>query len=105
LPIRFVLKYIKYHGGWFSLSGKHKLSPMPSIFVLGATGYIGGAVLFTLLQEIPELKATALVRGEAQIATLSSTSADSGFKDDIGYSHAQNTAYLASKEPIRIPQS
>lgn len=44
---------------------------MPSIFVLGATGYIGGAVLFTLLKEIPDLTATALVRNETHIATLS----------------------------------
>lgn len=45
---------------------------MPSIFVLGASGYIGGAVLAAFLKEIPDLKATALVRNEAHIAPLSS---------------------------------
>ncbi|KIM28749.1 hypothetical protein M408DRAFT_23411 [Serendipita vermifera MAFF 305830] len=44
---------------------------MPSIFILGASGYIGGAVLTTFLKGIPDLKATALVRNEAHIPLLS----------------------------------
>lgn len=46
---------------------------MPSIFVLGATGYIGGAVLFALLQEISGLEATALVRSDKHANVFSST--------------------------------
>jgi uncharacterized protein YbjT (DUF2867 family) len=60
---------------------------MPSLFVLGATGYIGGAVLVTLLQEIPNIAATALVRNEEHVATLS------------GESYSSRVSTLTRKHP------
>ncbi|EPS45536.1 hypothetical protein H072_434 [Dactylellina haptotyla CBS 200.50] len=43
---------------------------MASIFIVGATGYIGGAVLTRLLSENPSLNITALVRTDAKADQL-----------------------------------
>jgi len=40
---------------------------MPTVFYLGATGYIGGSVLVDLLKTYPDLKVTALVRNPAHV--------------------------------------
>lgn len=40
---------------------------MPTVFYIGATGYIGGAVLVDLLKAYPDLKVTALVRNPAHV--------------------------------------
>jgi nucleoside-diphosphate-sugar epimerase len=40
---------------------------MPTVFYLGATGYIGGSVLVALLKSHPDLEVTALVRNPAHI--------------------------------------
>ncbi|KAH8980018.1 NAD-binding protein [Lactarius akahatsu] len=40
---------------------------MPTVFYLGATGYIGGSVLADLLKIYPDLEVTALVRNTAHI--------------------------------------
>lgn len=47
---------------------------MPSIFILGASGYIGGAVVNALLRELPQLHATALVRNPRYAQELKGTS-------------------------------
>ncbi|CAE6443447.1 unnamed protein product [Rhizoctonia solani] len=38
------------------------MSSAPSIFLLGATGYVGGSLLLTLLKEYPSATVTALIR-------------------------------------------
>ncbi|KAI9436010.1 NAD-binding protein [Lactarius indigo] len=43
---------------------------MPTVFYLGATGYIGGTVLADLLKIYPDLKVTALVRNPAHIDAI-----------------------------------
>jgi uncharacterized protein YbjT (DUF2867 family) len=45
---------------------------MTKVFILGATGYIGGAVLGALMQEWQDLQITALVRNAAAVEALSS---------------------------------
>lgn len=44
---------------------------MTKVFILGATGYIGGAVLGALLQEWQDVQVTALVRNKAAVDALS----------------------------------
>ncbi|KAI0249453.1 hypothetical protein BJV78DRAFT_1227496 [Lactifluus subvellereus] len=43
---------------------------MPTVFYIGATGYIGGAVLVDLLKSYPDLEVTALVRNPTHAETV-----------------------------------
>lgn len=43
---------------------------MASIFILGATGYIGASFVTRLRQEIPNARLTALVRNPAHVGAL-----------------------------------
>lgn len=43
---------------------------MPTIFVLGATGYIGGAVLVGYKKAYPDYDFVALVRNEKNVAAV-----------------------------------
>ncbi len=43
---------------------------MSSVLILGATGFIGGALVFRIKQENPELQVTALVRNPADAKAL-----------------------------------
>ncbi|KAI0041066.1 NAD(P)-binding protein [Auriscalpium vulgare] len=46
---------------------------MPSVFFLGATGYVGGSVLVAFRERYPSLPITALVRNPAHVDTIRST--------------------------------
>jgi len=43
---------------------------MPSVFLLGSTGYIGGSLLVALKKEHPDLQITALVRSESDFDAI-----------------------------------
>ncbi|KAI0312892.1 hypothetical protein OF83DRAFT_1066457 [Amylostereum chailletii] len=45
---------------------------MPSVFILGATGYIGGSLLVRLLKEYPDWTFSALVRNEKHFEAIRS---------------------------------
>ncbi|KAI0056495.1 NAD(P)-binding protein [Artomyces pyxidatus] len=48
---------------------------MPTVFFLGATGYIGGSLLVVLRERYPELAITALVRNPAHVEKIRATGA------------------------------
>jgi nucleoside-diphosphate-sugar epimerase len=43
---------------------------MVSLFILGATGFIGNALVLRIRQQLPELQVTALIRNAADARTL-----------------------------------
>lgn len=53
-----------------TLNSFHYSLPMPSIFVLGVTGYIGGSILTGYKKTYPDYEYVALVRSESGIPAV-----------------------------------
>ncbi|KAI0038116.1 hypothetical protein FA95DRAFT_1613624, partial [Auriscalpium vulgare] len=68
---------------------------MSTIFLLGATGYVGGSVITALREQRPNLEITALVRNPAHVDAIRATGAsvihgsfnDAKLVEDQVYAH------------------
>jgi len=73
-----------------------------SVFLLGATGYIGGSLLVDLKKAFPDISIIATTRSNSSAAALTSAGATPIVLDPAAADYHEKTAELASKADIVI---
>ncbi|KLO11811.1 NAD-binding protein [Schizopora paradoxa] len=74
----------------------------PSVFFLGATGYIGGSVLVDLKNAFPDINVTATTRSDSNAAALTSAGATPVVLDPKAADYREKITEFASKADIVV---
>lgn len=83
-------------------------SVQSSVFILGATGYVGGSVLVRFQQEYPNIKWSALVRNPKDVSAIEAlgVKAIQGTQSDLGLierTAAEHDVVLAIADSDDLP--
>lgn len=83
-----------------SLNPPNPSTQMPTILVLGATGYIGGAVLVGYKKEYPDYNFVALVRSESNIPKVEGKDTIDFYLPDILISYITGSFGCQSRQRL-----